>query len=81
VLARVYKKELVLRRGPALAPDALVREQDDEAFPPVGMVAGRVQARKRRMGQDVDASDASRSASALRPRPRAKEDASAQVGD
>jgi hypothetical protein len=38
----VYKEKFVLGRGPALAPDVLVLEQDGEAFPPVGMVTGRM---------------------------------------
>ena len=54
VLARVYKKELLVGRCAALAPDMLVLEEDGEPLRPLGMVAGRVQARERGMGQDVD---------------------------
>jgi hypothetical protein len=54
VLARVYKKQLVVGRGPALAPQVLVLEQDSQPLRPLGMVACRVQARERGMAQDVD---------------------------
>ena len=64
VLARVHEEELVLGRGPALAPHVLVVEQHPEPFRPVGMVPGRMESRERGMGQDVDRTiSASRSTS------------------
>jgi hypothetical protein len=70
MLRRVAEEEVVLARGAALAPAALVLEQDGEALRPLRVVAGRVQARERGMGQDVDRTI---SASSSRPFPGPRE--------
>jgi hypothetical protein len=54
VLARVYKEKLVVGRRATLAPYVLVLEQDGQPLRPLGMVAGRMQARERGVAQDVD---------------------------
>jgi hypothetical protein len=48
------QEELVHRRGAALAPDVLVREQYREPLGTLGVPAGRMKPRERRMRQDVD---------------------------
>ena len=54
VLARVNKKELVLGRRATLAPPVPMVEQDGEPLRPLGVVAGGMETRERRMAQDVD---------------------------
>jgi hypothetical protein len=54
VLSRVYKKELVVGRVPALAPPVSVLQQDRQPFRPLRVLAGGVEARERGVGQDVD---------------------------
>lgn len=70
VLARVYEEELVLGRPSALAPDVLVVEKDGEPLRPVRMVAGRMEARERRMGQDVDLTVSASASTSPPARPR-----------
>ena len=54
VLRGVHEQELVLGGAPALAPDHLMLEEHGESLRPLRVVAGRMQARERRMRQDVD---------------------------
>lgn len=70
VLARVYEEELVVGRPSALAPDVLVLEQDREPLRTVGMMARRMEARERRMGQDVDRTVSASTSTSPPARPR-----------
>ena len=67
VLGRVDEPELLLGRAAPFAPHELVLEEDGQPLRPLGVVAGRVEARERGMRQDVDrtiSASASRSPSA-----------------
>src|ERR1700751_839210 len=54
VLGGVAPEQLLDRRGAALAPQVLVREENPEAFGSLKVLAGWVQPRERGMRQDVD---------------------------
>jgi hypothetical protein len=54
VLGRMTQAQVVLGRSPPLGPALEVVEQDGEARRPFRVGPGRVQARERRVRQDVD---------------------------
>jgi hypothetical protein len=63
MLLGVAEQELLVRCPAPLAPEVLVLEQDGDPLGPLGVMPGRMEARERRVRQDVDRTiSASRSA-------------------
>jgi hypothetical protein len=67
VLLRVAEQELFLCRGATFLPAVEMLEQRGEPFGPLWVVSGRVQARERRVRQELDRRTASASASNSAP--------------